>query len=96
MSDSVFLVRVSAACMPGSCWGTYKRVAVLECDPGVDTDNPPRIDVRAKGVRRIVRVWERVSWRGERLSSVSHRTLADARALAAALNGAGNDPIAPR
>ena len=48
----------SAAAMPQSCWGVYRRVAVLEVDPGA---RPAMISERARGVRRIVATWERLN-----------------------------------
>lgn len=49
-----FVVRTSRECMPGSCWGQYGRVAVVEVEAGT---YPSMISQRAKGVVRIV--WER-------------------------------------
>ena len=47
-----YIVRVSSAHMPNSCWGRYVHVAVLEVDPGVT--HSPAIDDRIRGVRRVV------------------------------------------
>lgn len=54
------VLRVSRAKMPGSCYGgsNYYRVAVIEVEEGVDSVS--MISKRAKGVRKIVRTWERV------------------------------------
>lgn len=51
-----YVVKVSAACMPAGCWGKYRRVAVLEVEAG---SRPKMISERARGVVRIVRIWER-------------------------------------
>jgi len=53
-----FLVMDKAANMPSSCWGTYRRVAVVELEPGFD-DYPKMISTRARGVKRVVKTWER-------------------------------------
>lgn len=47
-----YIIRVSAANMPNSCWGRYVRTAVLEVDPGINS--VPAIDARCRGVVRIV------------------------------------------
>jgi hypothetical protein len=31
-----YIVQTAAASMPSSCWGTYRRVAVLEVEDGVE------------------------------------------------------------
>lgn len=51
-----FIVQTAAACMPSSCWGRYRRVAVLEVVKGVE---PKMISARARGVVRVVQTWER-------------------------------------
>ena len=51
-----FIVRCSAAKMPSSCWGKYRRVAVLEVEPGVERVS--MISTRARGVVRVVATWE--------------------------------------
>lgn len=48
---SEYMILTSKACMPNSCWGRYRNVAVLEVDPGAQ---PKMISERARGVRRIV------------------------------------------
>ena len=39
-----FIVKTAAACMPASCWGQYRRVAVLEVEVGTE---PKMISARA-------------------------------------------------
>jgi hypothetical protein len=51
-----YIVQTAAAPMPSSCWGTYRRVAVLEVEPGVE--HVSMISTRARGVRCVVRTWE--------------------------------------
>jgi hypothetical protein len=48
--------------MPGSCWGKYKRVAVIELEDDCPADFvPAMISERSKGVKRIVRTWEKLN-----------------------------------
>lgn len=54
-ADSLYVVKVSSAKMPNSCWGRYVHVAVLEVD--ADAPRIHAIDIRPHYVRRIVRVW---------------------------------------
>ncbi len=73
---SRYIVQTAAACMPGCCKGTYRRVAVLELEPGFE-GTPKMISSRARGVRRVVATWER-----QNVGSTER--CAYARALAAA------------
>jgi hypothetical protein len=76
-----YIVMSSAAKMPSSCRGRYRRIAVIETTDGVA---PGLISERPRNVVRIVRVWERCHAGGPR--SAAARALASARALAASLN----------
>jgi hypothetical protein len=78
-----FVVRTSSEHMPRSCWGTYRRIAVIKTRDG---KIPPMISERARGVIRIVCGWRRLNVGGER--SAYHRALRDAQWLARALNSA--------
>lgn len=49
-----YAILTSSVRMPGGCWCTYRRVAVVELKPGVD-GTPWR------SVRRIVAAWERLN-----------------------------------
>jgi hypothetical protein len=53
-----FVVMEASACMPGSVRAPYRRVAIVELDPGT-TETPKMISEHARGVRRIVCSWER-------------------------------------
>lgn len=53
----MFIVKTSSAKMPGNCWGTYRRVVVMETD---GTQFPKMISDRAKGVVHIVHTWEKL------------------------------------
>lgn len=80
---SKFIVMTAATPMPQSCWGQYRRVAVVE----VEGDTKPKmISKRARGVVRIVKRWEKLSV-GKTDRCAYRRALADAGALARALNG---------
>jgi len=80
---SKFIVQSAAACMPNSCWGQYKRVAVLEVLDHVERVR--MISERAQGVVRVVETWERLNvGRTERCAY--RRALAEAQALAQRLN----------
>lgn len=55
-----YVVMSAAACMPASCkWGGYRRVALIELEPG--SEPPKIITSRAKQVRSVVRVWDRLN-----------------------------------
>ena len=54
-----YIVMTSAAPMPRSCWGKYRRVALVELEPGFE-GTPRMISPRARGVARIVHTWERL------------------------------------
>jgi hypothetical protein len=82
-TESIFIVRYAAAKMPTSCWGTYRRVAVLEVERGT---KPAMISERATGVIRVVETWERLHV-GKTARCAYSRAYAEAEELAAELNG---------
>jgi hypothetical protein len=53
-----FIIMTASACMPQSCWGVYRRVAVVEVEKGA---KPKMISDRAIGVVRVVSTWERLN-----------------------------------
>ena len=79
-----FIVKHSAAKMPMSCWGRYRRVAVLEVE--ADYDEVPMISERAKGVVRIVATWEKLN-DGTSERCAFRVALAEAEEMADELNG---------
>lgn len=81
--DTKFVVKSSAARMPQSCWGTYRRVAVLEVV--ADALGPRMISERARGVVAVVRTWERRSV-GSTARCAYQVALREAAELAAELN----------
>jgi hypothetical protein len=78
-----FVVMDAAAPMPNSCWGTYRRVAVVETD---GEHLPRQIHPRHRAVRRIVRTWERQHV-GKTCRSAFYEAKRAAQALADRLNG---------
>jgi hypothetical protein len=52
---SEYIVRTASAKMPASCKGCYRKVAVIEVEDGVV---PKMISERARGVLRIVEMWD--------------------------------------
>jgi len=79
-----YVVMTAVAKMPTSCWGRYRRVAVLELEPGFE-GSPKFISERARGVARVVATWEKCNV-GERKRSAYVRALAAAHALVAELS----------
>ena len=78
-----FIVQTAAANMPNSCWGTYRRVAVLEVEDGMDCAS--MISARARGVVRVVETWEKLNV-GSTARCAYSRAVAAATELAGRLN----------
>ena len=57
MTSVKHIVMTASAQMPASCWGTYRKVAVVSLEDGF-TGVPKMISARARGVDRIIRIWE--------------------------------------
>jgi hypothetical protein len=57
-AEERFIVLHASASMPGSCWGRYRRIAIVEIVPGGSM--PRMISARARGVVRIVETWEKL------------------------------------
>ncbi len=53
---SMCIVMTSSAKMPNSCWGTYRRVAVVQLNQHYTAHGlrPKMISERAKGVLRVI------------------------------------------
>lgn len=81
-----FIVQTAAAAMPGSCWGVYRRVAVLEVERGISRVSS--ISAHARGCVRVVATWERLNV-GHTERCAYRRALAEAERLAATLNAGG-------
>jgi hypothetical protein len=80
---SRFVVMTGSAQMPSSCWGHYKRVAVVETD--LAEGQPRFIGERAKGLVRIVETWERRNV-GKTKRCAYRKALLEAQTLADKLN----------
>ena len=79
----MYIVQTAAANMPSSCWGIYRRVAVLEIDGNVSEIK--MISSRARGVRRVVKTWEKLNV-GKTGRCAYNRALAEAAELVARLS----------
>ena len=81
-----YIVATAAAHMPSSCWGRYRRVAVLEIEAGLPAGYwPAMISDRARGVVRVVETWESRNV-GKTNRCAYRRAMAEAREMAEALN----------
>jgi len=79
-----FIVMTAKAKMPGSCWGKYGRVAVVECS---GEHAPKQIHPNHKSVKSIVQTWERRSI-GSTDRCAFSVALKEAKELAVRLNAA--------
>ncbi len=79
-----YIVQTASECMPNSCWGVYRRVAVLRLAPGATSAS--MISPRARGVEKIVREWRRLNV-GKTERGAYQVALAEAQAIAERLNG---------
>ena len=79
-----YRIKTAGASMPASCWGTYRRIAIVELEPG--HDDVARIDARAKGCARIVATWERLSV-GKTERCAYARAMREAEAFLGSLEG---------
>ena len=80
-TDTEFIVMTAATKMPASSWGRYAKVAVCEVEKGVI---PKMISERAKGMVRIVHLYDRLHVGGVR--SAFQLTLTRANAACDQLN----------
>ena len=90
-TNNRFVVMQAAACMPNSCWGKYRKVAVVEVVDGFK-GRPKMISRRAKGVARVVALWDKQSV-GKTARCAFRQALAAAEALCARLNAEVTAPI---
>jgi hypothetical protein len=54
-----YILMDRSAHMPSSCWGRYRRLAIVELEDGFEAE-PKMISPRARGVRRIVEERDRL------------------------------------
>ncbi len=83
-TETHFIAQTAAARMPDSCWGKYRRVAVLEVD--ADRLSVSMISERATGCHRVVETWERLHV-GTTERCAYQVALAEAEAMVAEMNG---------
>jgi len=77
---------MTASTTPSSnCWGTYRRVGIVELEPGYN-GVPKMISERAKGVVRVVETWENLNV-GITDRCAYRRALATAQEIVDELNG---------
>lgn len=79
--NTSFIVMTATAQMPNSCWGHYRRLAVVEVIAGC---TPAMISRRARGVVRIIQTYERLNV-GKTERSAYAEALVRARALCSKL-----------
>jgi hypothetical protein len=83
---SLYIVQTAAACMPSSCKGRYRRVAILEVEDAY-ANGVRMISKHAKGVIRVVCTWEKLNV-GQTERGAFQRALREADAQCAQLNDA--------
>ena len=66
-----------------TCWGTYRRIAVLEVED--DVKEVHMISERARGVLRVVATWERL-WVGSSRRCAFEKAMEEAHEMAEDLN----------
>ncbi len=84
--ETHYIVQTARAQMPGSCWGSYRRVAVLEVPKGVKEVR--QISERDPQVLSVEATWEKCNV-GTTPRSAYGKALAEAMKLAAELNQGG-------
>ena len=80
-----YIVISSSAQMPSSCRGQYRRVGVVELEPGVEGP-PTMLSARSRQVKRVVETWENLNV-GKTERCAYQRALREAEAMADRLNG---------
>lgn len=74
-----YIIMTRTEKMPANCWGTYRKIAVVELEEGFDGE-PAMISERSRGVKRIVEEWRKLNV-GCTPRSAYKRALAEAEAL---------------
>ncbi|MFA6094168.1 MAG: hypothetical protein WC986_14615 [Elusimicrobiota bacterium] len=77
-----FIVQSACAKMPASVKAPYRRIAVLEVEPGVESVK--MISTHARGVVQVVATWEKLHAQGK--VTAYDRAMVEAEALCAKLN----------
>ena len=81
---SRFVIKISSASMPSTCWGQYRHIGLLEME---DNAPPPAmISKRSRGCIRVVEEWRNLNV-GKTARCAYRRALAEAEARKAELEG---------
>lgn len=80
-----YIVQAAATTPAANCWGTYKRIAVLEVEAGLT--HVAMISPRARGCVRVVATWEKLNV-GTTDRCAYRVALKEAREMAEQLNAA--------
>jgi len=83
MTTTHHIIQTASAHMPHSCWGVYRRVAVLRVDKGLESVS--MISTRARGCHEVVETWEALNC-GKTDRCAYSRALVEAEALVTELN----------
>jgi hypothetical protein len=86
----MWIVMTAAAHMPSSCWGRYRKIALVELMGSWDFNAgtlPQTIDVRSKKIRRVVQMGSHSV--GSTPRAAYQRTLAEAERRVQQLNNEG-------
>ncbi len=70
-----YIIKVSCAKMPSSVKAPYKKIALIEVEHGVQSVK--MISARARGVKRIIAVWDR-RFSGKTANCAASRAIARA------------------
>ena len=87
-SQTTFRIQTAAACMPGSCWGRYGKIAVIEVEAGYE-QSIRMISDRARGVVRVVRIWDRLH-KGTTQRCAYARAMVEAKAMVSEMSNNRN------
>lgn len=80
----MYIVMTRSTKMPSKVKARYRKVAVVELMPGFENE-PAMISERARGVKRIVKLWDHQNV-GKNIRSAYAKAVAEAKAMAAQLN----------
>lgn len=81
---SKYVIKVASAKMPSSCKGRYCRIGLIEMEE--EGMIPSMISDRAKGVKQIVKTWEKL-FVGTTENCAYRRALAEAEKMKLYLEG---------
>ncbi len=81
-TETEFIVMDSSAKMPSSCWGRYRRVALVEVIKG---QRPARLGSSNKSIVKIHELWDKLH-EGKTEACAYNKALREAREMCAAEN----------